>query len=154
MIRLFIKDHETGKVHEYGTNPHDSLIVAGEGSIHYYNLQNGEGTVSGAYSFCDKNGNDPMDKAIKTHWAVMPFVHTAKQDIELMADTIDLITEDNEEVFKSMCAFVSETARTIEKLKKQGYTNEEIISMLIAPDEGAPESLHKNNPQTGESPHA
>lgn len=59
MIRLFIKDHETGKVHEYGTNPHDSLIVHSDGSLSYYNLQTGEGTrLFGAYSFCDKDGND------------------------------------------------------------------------------------------------
>lgn len=48
----------TGDVHEYGTNKHDSLELMEDGSLHYYNLQNGTGTMfpETGYSFCLKDG--------------------------------------------------------------------------------------------------
>ena len=56
-MKLFVKDNTTGRVHEVGTNVHDSLWLMDDGSIHYYNLQCGEGTYGGAisgFSFCDE----------------------------------------------------------------------------------------------------
>jgi hypothetical protein len=50
MVKLFIRDKSTGKVREYGTNRHDSLIVDPDGRIKYFNLQNGCGTGYGEYS--------------------------------------------------------------------------------------------------------
>lgn len=63
MLRLYIKDNVTGKVHEYGTDRHDSLILQEDGSIHYLNLQNGTGTrfSEEGYSFCLKDGSDPRN---------------------------------------------------------------------------------------------
>lgn len=50
-----IKDLQTGEVHEYGTNCHDSLYVSQDGrTLTYYNLQNGDGSGVGDYRFvCD-----------------------------------------------------------------------------------------------------
>lgn len=50
-----ILDLQTGRVHEYGTNPHDSLYVSRDGRcLTYYNLQNGDGSGVGDYRFvCD-----------------------------------------------------------------------------------------------------
>lgn len=50
-----IKDLQTGDVHEYGTNCHDSLYVSQDGrTLTYYNLQNGDGSGVGEYRFvCD-----------------------------------------------------------------------------------------------------
>lgn len=49
---MIIKDMLTGHAHEYGTNPHDSLIVSEDGrSLAYYNLQNGDGSRFGDYRF-------------------------------------------------------------------------------------------------------
>lgn len=50
-----IKDLQTGRVHEYGTNCHDSLYVSQDGrTLTYYNLQNGDGSGVGDYRFvCD-----------------------------------------------------------------------------------------------------
>ncbi len=62
MLRLYIRDNTDGHVHEYGTNPHDSLILQEDGSLHYHNLQNGEGTMFPAegYSFCYADGTIPQ----------------------------------------------------------------------------------------------
>lgn len=50
-----ILDLQTGSIHEYGTNPHDSLYVSNDGRfLTYYNLQNGDGSGVGDYRFvCD-----------------------------------------------------------------------------------------------------
>ena len=50
-----ILDLQTGRVHEYGDNPHDSLYVSNDGRyLTYYNLQNGDGSGLGDYRFvCD-----------------------------------------------------------------------------------------------------
>lgn len=40
---LFIKDNYSGNIHRIGDNCHDSLYVDSEGTVHYYNLQNGDG---------------------------------------------------------------------------------------------------------------
>jgi hypothetical protein len=45
-----VKDNETGYEHIIGTNSHDMLCVE-DGLISYYNLQNGEGSRFGTYSF-------------------------------------------------------------------------------------------------------
>ena len=134
MLKLFIKDRETGVVHEYGTNPHDSLIVHSDGSLSYYNLQTGEGTMFGAYCFCDKNGNDPMDKAIKTHWAVMPFVDIAGKDDDLIS-FIDAYGDRVKDIVRFVSEIAQDICRIADGYKKQGYTYEEILAILTAPDE-------------------
>lgn len=52
-----ILDTETGRIHEYGTNQHDSLAVSNDGRyLCYYNLQCGDGSKYGTYLFvCDDN---------------------------------------------------------------------------------------------------
>lgn len=60
-VKIYIKDNSDGKVHEYGTNHHDCLVLNEDGSIHYQNLQNGEGTLGGGYSFCTISGKPPED---------------------------------------------------------------------------------------------
>lgn len=63
MVRLFVKDNLSGRIHEYGTNQHDSLVLQDNGSLHYYNLQNGCGTMfpDGGYSFVLEDGSDPRN---------------------------------------------------------------------------------------------
>ena len=60
---MYIKDNETGRVRLYGTNPHDSLKISEDGRyLTYYNLQNGDGSMGGGYSFVvDENGTIPKD---------------------------------------------------------------------------------------------
>mgnify|MGYP003299682489 CR=1 FL=1 len=50
--QIFILDMESGNVFEYGKNCHDRLVVSGDGrSLHYANLQNGDGSRVGSYRF-------------------------------------------------------------------------------------------------------
>lgn len=44
-VKIYIRDNTIGTVHEYGTNPHDALILQEDGSLHYENLQNCTGTM-------------------------------------------------------------------------------------------------------------
>ena len=63
MVKLFIKDNLQGRIHEYGTDQHDSLVLQEDGSLHYYNLQNGCGTrfPEKGYSFVLEDGSDPRN---------------------------------------------------------------------------------------------
>ena len=47
-----IKDLYNGRIHEYGSNQHDSLVISDDGrTLTYYNLQNGDGSDWGDYRF-------------------------------------------------------------------------------------------------------
>ena len=61
MLRLYVKDNTSGRVHEYGTNQHDSLVLQDDGSLHYENLQCCAGTMfpEEGYSFCNEDGTIP-----------------------------------------------------------------------------------------------
>ena len=61
MLRLYVKDNTSGRVHEYGTNQHDALILQNDGSLHYENLQCCAGTMfpEAGYSFCNEDGTIP-----------------------------------------------------------------------------------------------
>lgn len=51
---ILIRDNESKnkKVREYGTNRHDALMISNDGKCLYYeNLQNGDGSMFGAYTF-------------------------------------------------------------------------------------------------------
>lgn len=53
---IYVYDKQTGTKHLVGSDSHDSLYVDKDGGIHYYNLQNGDGT-HGDYEFVvDDNG--------------------------------------------------------------------------------------------------
>lgn len=50
---IFVRDKTDGSVHRVGSDRHDSIDVR-DGVVHYYNLQNGEGTGEcGDYEFVD-----------------------------------------------------------------------------------------------------
>ena len=61
MLRLYVKDNASGRVHEYGTNQHDALILQNDGALHYENLQCCAGTMfpEEGYSFCNEDGTIP-----------------------------------------------------------------------------------------------
>lgn len=62
-VKIYIRDNTSGAVHEYGTNPHDALILQEDGSLHYENLQDCTGTMypEEGYSFCTVSGKPPED---------------------------------------------------------------------------------------------
>lgn len=66
---MFIKDLETGEIHKYGENCHDSLVLSEDGRmLTYYNLQNGGGSVGGGYIFCNEDGKTPKDAVNVNEW--------------------------------------------------------------------------------------
>lgn len=61
-MSILIKDNQTGHIHEYGTNCHDALHISSDGSCLYYeNMQNGDGSMCGGYSFVMEDGKTPED---------------------------------------------------------------------------------------------
>lgn len=57
-----ILDTTTGNIHEYGSNPHDSLRISGDGrTLTYYNLQCGEGSKYGDFRFVMDDGKIPIE---------------------------------------------------------------------------------------------
>ena len=57
-----ILDTETGRVHVYGTDRHDSLAISEDGkALHYYNLQCGDGSMFGTYRFVMDDGKIPAE---------------------------------------------------------------------------------------------
>ena len=44
LINLWVKDNSNGKIHQVGTDVHDSINFM-DGKVVYYNLQNGSGTL-------------------------------------------------------------------------------------------------------------
>lgn len=57
-----ILDTATGSIHEYGSNPHDSLRISGDGrTLTYYNLQCGEGSKYGDFRFVMDDGKIPVE---------------------------------------------------------------------------------------------
>lgn len=57
-----ILDLQTGVIHEYGENCHDSLRISEDGrSLTYYNLQNGDGSSCGDYRFVMDDDKIPAE---------------------------------------------------------------------------------------------
>jgi hypothetical protein len=46
LINLWVRDKRDGRVHQVGTDVHDSIVFL-DGELRYYNLQNGDGTGNG-----------------------------------------------------------------------------------------------------------
>ena len=59
LVNIWVRDNDTGHVHQVGTDPHDSLDSL-YGKVEYYNLQNGDGTPTG-YSFVPPPDGYDMD---------------------------------------------------------------------------------------------
>lgn len=57
-----ILDLQTGDVHEYGTDRHDSLFISQDGrTLCYHNLQNGDGSSVGDYRFVMDDNKVPEE---------------------------------------------------------------------------------------------
>lgn len=57
LVNLWVKDTQSGEIHQIGTDPHDSLGLF-EGNVHYVNMQNMSGTLGGDYTFVDAPDSD------------------------------------------------------------------------------------------------
>lgn len=61
---IFVRDKYTGNIHKVGDDPHDSLYVDDEGTLHYSNLQNGDGCVA----YKSKNKETISNKYPNKEW--------------------------------------------------------------------------------------
>lgn len=64
--QIFIQDVQSGRVFEFGKSCHDRLVISEDGrSLHYANLQCGDGSEFGGYRFYYENPTieTEMDKA-------------------------------------------------------------------------------------------
>ena len=43
LIDIYVRDKYTGRIHRVGDDVHDSLWVDRKGTLHYFNMQNGDG---------------------------------------------------------------------------------------------------------------
>lgn len=57
LVNLWVKENQSGNIHQIGTDPHDSLELY-EGVVHYVNMQSLSGTLGGDYSFIDAPDSD------------------------------------------------------------------------------------------------
>lgn len=59
---MLIRDNETGEVFEYGTKGHHALCISEDGKhLSFENIQNGDGSVGGGYSFVLEDGKTPAE---------------------------------------------------------------------------------------------
>ena len=93
-VKLYVRDNTNGKVHEYGTNQHDALILQEDGSLHYHNLQNGCGTMypDEGYTFCLADGSYPRTSGDYIHYGVEPYIDIGGNREEHQAKDIDVPT--------------------------------------------------------------
>ena len=52
LMNIWVKDTSSGRVHQVGTDPHDSLEMF-DGVVHYVNMQCMDGTLGGGYEFVE-----------------------------------------------------------------------------------------------------
>ena len=45
LTNLYVRDKYSGTIHRIGNDPHDMLYVDNYGTVHYQNLQNGDGCI-------------------------------------------------------------------------------------------------------------
>jgi hypothetical protein len=50
LIDLYVRDKSTGKTHKVGSDMHDGLWVDSNGTVHYQNLQNGDGCNANSHN--------------------------------------------------------------------------------------------------------
>lgn len=73
--QIYIQDLHSGRVFEYGKNCHDRLVISEDGrSLHYENLQDGDGSKFGDYRFYYEKPKietemDKMHEWDLDHWA-------------------------------------------------------------------------------------
>jgi len=105
-----VRDKLTGREHVVGTDSHDTLFIDKEtGGIHYYNLQNGEGT-RGDYEFVGVDTEYDPDPQIE-------FV-TFDKLIELYKQNIAMSCEQEREIRDML-------KKLIEKQRKKNRLDED-----------------------------
>lgn len=74
MTDFYVRDKETGRIHRVGDDEHDSVWVDHDGTLHYYNLKDGDGcdAVSilddeSGYEFCPSETGSIDSEYLEAH---------------------------------------------------------------------------------------
>lgn len=75
---IYVRDMPSGRIHRLGDDQHDSIYVDEGGSVHYHNLQNGDGCGPGSakaveedgygYYFLESNFGEIYDEDLRKQW--------------------------------------------------------------------------------------
>ena len=141
MVKLYLKDNQSGHIHEYGSNQHDSLVLQDDGSLHYHNLQNGTGTriPEEGYSFCLADGEDPRKSEECVRGNAEPYVdiggckptvleHVMMIEFETLDGDMVALFDDRKETEESVGKYLDEhypfiQHRNIVVMYKQQFEN-------------------------------
>lgn len=141
MLKLFLKDNESGDIHEYGTDKHDALIVNDDGSIHYTNMQNCSGTKcpEEGYSFCDADGNVPDTESEESYLDIGGAYYNSEPKKESVPVSVlfDELTEAEKQQAK-LCGILAANVinkRTAMNLSQKGFADkfgiaEDVLSKI------------------------
>lgn len=129
---LWIKDKRSGRVHRYGSDQHDSLVIEDDGqSIIYRNLQNGES--SHAWSdyllVVDENGTLPKDDPMWKEYGAECFVNIGGVDADKWMRKVKQLVWERAWGYasKKMREAFTELVKEIDKIEKEmeGGDNDE-----------------------------
>lgn len=141
MVKLFLRDNTSGRIHEYGSNQHDSLILQEDGSIHYHNMQNSTGTKfpEEGYTFVLEDGTDPRTGEDYREHGVEPYLdiggckattleHIMRIDFETIDGEMVALFDDRNETEESVGKYLDEAYpfiqhRNIVVMYKQQFEN-------------------------------
>ena len=94
IANIWVRDNITGRIHQVGTDTHDSLDVI-DGKVEYMNMQNGCGTCgdTGGYSFIE----EPAD-SFEEYVVVTPNILRVNREY-LHRDVLKML-EEHPEIFE------------------------------------------------------
>lgn len=101
---IYIKDTATNDEFMFGNNIHDSLVVDNDNKIlHYYNLQNRDGSIFGDYRFNHTPANC-LDDEFCSRWVeIVDIKHlVAQHDKEIVEEVFNVLQkceENKKQVF-------------------------------------------------------
>ena len=73
MVKLYIKNNVTNQIHEYGSDPNDSLVLDRRGRLKYVNIIDDKANKR-KYSFVFKNGLDPRESNMVIKYHERPYI--------------------------------------------------------------------------------
>lgn len=119
-----ILDLQTGTVHKYGSNQHDSLAISEDGrTLSYYNLQNGDGSSLGDYRFVMDDNKIPSESQTADALHCESYFNIGGFDKSLDVDERIFKIADNYGVNSQLDILQEECAELIQAVSKYRRTN-------------------------------
>ncbi len=130
LMNIWVKDKTTEKVHQVGTDVHDSLIVV-DGVILYRNLQNGE-ISGGDYEFVDAPDSDEF-VAVTPDQLLLNRELVHKEVLALIDNSInDSAADEDDSGLNVYDVTVTRTGGVVVKAESEEQAIEMVRSMSVA----------------------